>query len=86
VAKVESRNFKARYLRLNPNEQRRVDMVIALLESGEYHPLLRWHRLRGEWAGHQSVSVGGDLRIVYGKIEGVICLIALGTHAELHGE
>lgn len=45
----------------------------------------RNHSLKGEWIGHRSISIGGDLRLHYRELEPAAALfVAVGTHSQLY--
>ena len=44
------------------------------------------HSLTGEWLGHRSIDITGDIRAVY-REEGDFCLFkAIGSHSQLYGK
>lgn len=49
---------------------------------------LRDHTLTGMWAGHRSISAGGDLRlhfrIIIEDADYIIFFVAVGTHSQLY--
>lgn len=58
-------------------------MLFFLKDS--HHPLLDNHSLNGEWLGHKSINVTGDIRAVFEEIsEGCIEFVAIGSHSELY--
>ena len=81
------RNFKKRALKLLPAQQKRLACALRFFEKDPHHLTLYNHPLRGKWAGHRSISFGGDWRAHYiEKDQGVAFFVALGRHPELYGE
>lgn len=77
--------FRKRFRKLPVKIQAHVGKRLALLLHDEYHPLLRNHALHGEYVAYRSVNVGGDIRILYRKVdEDTYFLLAVGTHSELY--
>ena len=61
---------------------------LALLANDAFHPRLRSHKLKGEFADSWACSVGYDLRIVlqFVRLEGseAVLLETVGTHDEVY--
>ena len=53
-----------------------------------FHPQLRSHKLKGEFAGSWACSVGYDLRIVFQFVQHedseALLLVTVGTHDEVY--
>lgn len=82
---VLHREFEKRYSKLRSGEKRRFQERRNLFLGSEFHPLLENHPLRGKYQGYRSISIGGDLRVVYKRIGKDIFLFAkIGTHGELY--
>ena len=63
------------------------DVFVTLAEDA-FHPLLKTHKLKGEFSGLWACSVGYDLRVVFEFIQHdgaeVIQLHTIGTHDEVY--
>lgn len=44
------------------------------------------HSLVGEWSGHRSIDITGDIRAIYTREDGVSRFKAIGTHHQLYGK
>ena len=59
-----------------------------LLAEDAFHPQLRSHKLKGEFAGSWACSVGYDLRIVFQFVQHedseALLLVTVGTHDEVY--
>ncbi|OGL30661.1 hypothetical protein A3F37_03495 [Candidatus Saccharibacteria bacterium RIFCSPHIGHO2_12_FULL_41_12] len=79
------KNFQKQLLKLPTAKQELCKQRLALFLTNQDHPLLRRHALKGNYLHHFSLSVGGDLRIVYKQINpDEIELLAVGTHSQLY--
>ena len=78
--------FKRQYKKLPVKIQQRVQDRFAQFVLDEFDPTLNNHKLSGELSSCRSINITGDYRVVYEKIDAdLVCLIAIGTHAELYG-
>lgn len=80
-----SGNFNKQFKKLNKKIQQefrnRLDLFILNDNSK-----LNLHKLSGGFDGLWSINVSGDVRVIFDRrIEGVILLVAIGTHSELYG-
>ncbi len=68
--------------------ERRNDRVVNALDvflDEPMEPSLRNHALTGEWAGHRSISAGGNLRMHFKVIDqNTVLFVAVGTHSQLY--
>lgn len=79
------KEFEKRYRTLTKNQQVRVGKALATFVRDSSVASLRHHALKGEWAGHYSISAGGDLRIHLRYIEKDSALVVtIGTHSQLY--
>jgi len=83
-----TRRFTKRVGELPPRRQSRVKETLKLAAADLSSPQLHLHELKGQLAGTQSISVGGDLRIHLqlhrdGDVV-VATLLTVGTHAQLY--
>ncbi|KKU21047.1 MAG: hypothetical protein UX31_C0022G0004 [Candidatus Nomurabacteria bacterium GW2011_GWA1_46_11] len=78
------KNFKKQFKRLPKNIQNKFGMKLAAFLSESYSMELNNHSLTGEWRGHRSIDITGDIRAVY-KIENETnLLVAIGSHNQLY--
>ncbi|MBI4327960.1 MAG: type II toxin-antitoxin system mRNA interferase toxin, RelE/StbE family [Chloroflexi bacterium] len=74
----------------NPELLDQLEAALCQLEAEPHHPVLRTHKLSGEFKGCWACSVGYDLRIVFEFVrprkdaEIEIHLLNLGTHDEVY--
>ena len=56
-----------------------------LFLQDQYNPLLNNHTLGGEWAGHRSINITGDIRVIFRQIsDDYVVFVAIGSHSELY--
>jgi addiction module RelE/StbE family toxin len=80
------RRFKKHYHKLPISLRNKVDKVIVLFREDPFTPSLRNHGLDGSLIGRRSISVTGDIRIIY-EMEGehaVVLFLDVGTHAQVY--
>lgn len=75
------RNLK-KILKNNPKLKKRIQKQIELLSTNPKHPSLRLHKLSGE--NNWSISVTGDIRIVFTIEDKRILFNRIGTHEEVY--
>ena len=77
-----------RVVRRRPQVAEDLRDTLALLANDAFHPRLRSHKLKGEFADSWACSVGYDLRIVFQfvQLEGseAVLLETVGTHDEVY--
>lgn len=82
---VGHRDFKKQFKKLRPREKRRFIERRNLFLENEFHPILQNHPLQGKYAGYRSIHIGGDLRVVYRKLDPETAVfVKIGTHSELY--
>ena len=80
------RNFKKQFKRLSKNLQDKFGIRLAVFLSEPYSMELNNHPLAGEWRGHRSIDITGDIRAVY-RIENETSLfVAIGSHNQLYSK
>lgn len=83
---VIEKGFGKQYKKLLPAKKYKVDQAILLFSRLPMDSSLRNHALRGRWAGHRSISAGGDLRLHYiSHGEQTAVFVAVGSHNQLYG-
>ncbi|MBS4406137.1 type II toxin-antitoxin system YafQ family toxin [Campylobacter vulpis] len=69
---------------LNDTEFNRLIAYTALLQEGKALPKeASDHALKGEYKGYREFHIGSDMLVVYKKMDSMIYLIHLGTHAQI---
>ncbi len=78
--------FSQKYKKLVKKHQQlslKIDKKLQLLSENRNHPSLRLHKLSGKsikW----SISVTGDLRILFEYVSDGILLVDIGSHDEVY--
>lgn len=72
--------------KLTPNQKKRVGQTLKQFESDHFHPTLNNHALQGKLKGLRSISVGGDLRILFAEEDNyaVVYLVFIGSHSQAY--
>ena len=81
-----SPNFDRQFAqRLTKQQQVQVLDAIEQFIDNSNHEDLRNHPLKGNWAGHRSLSIGGDLRLHFQMLDGdTAYFVAVGSHEQLY--
>ena len=78
------RNFKKQFKRLSKKIQDKFETRVVTFLRDLYSIELNNHSLSGEWGGHRSIDITGDIRAVY-RVESEINLfVAMGSHSQLY--
>jgi addiction module RelE/StbE family toxin len=81
-----SKQFRKQYQRLPKPLQQTTRRRLDLWQEDPMNPLLRVHRLSGRLQHFYSLSVTGDLRVLYELIgDEIVIFQMVGTHAQLYG-
>ncbi len=79
------KTFKKQYKKLSQLHQCQFRERRNLFLQNPFHPLLNNHVLHGVYQGCRSISITGNLRVIYEEINSdAVYFIALGTHSELY--
>jgi addiction module RelE/StbE family toxin len=79
------REFKKQFQKLRPGEKRRFGERRNLFLENEFHPVLQNHPLQGKYEGYRAIHIGGDLSVVYQKLNSeTVLFVKIGTHSELY--
>ena len=81
---VFHRNFEKAYLKKDKEVQLAFDKRFELFKQNQFHPLLNNHPLHGEWEGHRSINITGDLRAIFKIEETVVIFVTIDTHTNLY--
>ncbi|MDQ1263746.1 MAG: mRNA interferase YafQ [Campylobacterota bacterium] len=61
-------------------------IFLNLLKDGNLlPPESKDHALKGNWKDFRECHLGGDMLLVYAKIDNEIILTRIGTHSEIFG-
>lgn len=81
-----AKNFD-KHLRNCPDKIKRAfQNRLILFIKDKYHPLLKNHRLSGEWRQYRSINITGDRRAIFREFFAgeVIFFAEIGTHSQLY--
>ena len=78
-------NFEKKYAKLKSGEKKKFKDRKAVFIQDPYNPVLNNHALKGRYRGYRSISIAGDLRVVYKLIrkDGVL-FVTIDTHSNLY--
>ena len=83
---ARSKQFEEQYKKLTKKVQKQFADRLTLYLENKNNSLLDVHGLKGEFRGLWSFNVSADVRVVVDDAyEGVIILVAIGSHSELYG-
>ncbi len=78
--------FHKQFYKLPKKQQQQFDERILLFVRDKANPVLRFHPLKGMYAGYYSINISGDLRaLFYKEGEKVVIFALIGTHSQLYG-
>jgi addiction module RelE/StbE family toxin len=72
------------YDKLPKNIQKKTQERITLFSQSPFHPLLKNHKLSGEFRNHHSINITGDYRAIYIENQNNYIFQILGTHSEIY--
>lgn len=77
--------FEKQYKKFPDKIRQRVKEKNILFEKDPYNPILNNHALNGKYMGYRSISVTGNIRIIYKFLDKDTALFSeIGTHRELY--
>jgi addiction module RelE/StbE family toxin len=77
--------FKKTFSKLSKKEKLKFEERMAIFIIDVYDPILKNHKLHGEYDGYRSINITGDIRLIYREISKDNYLLHLiGTHSELY--
>ena len=80
-----SKSFIKKYHKLRLSEKKRFKERREIFLMDIYSPILNNHALNGKYMGYRSISITGNLRIIYKFLDNDTVLFAeIGTHSELY--
>ncbi|WP_204102621.1 MULTISPECIES: type II toxin-antitoxin system RelE/ParE family toxin [Spirulina sp. CCY15215] len=83
------RSFK-RLIRKNPQLRLAIEETLRQLAEDPFHPSLRTHKLKGDFAESWSCSIDYSYRIIFEFVrdieneEEAVVLLNMGTHDEIY--
>ena len=80
------RSFKKQFKRLPRKIHDKFGIKIRIFISDPYSIELDNHPLTGEWLGHRSIDITGDIRAVYRTEGNVNLFVAIGSYNQLFGK
>ena len=80
------RRFRKQFQKLDSKLQKRCTKALEQLKNDHHNPHLRNHPLHGDMSGRRSISVGGDLRIIFRETNNYqyVTLLDVGTHNQVY--
>ncbi len=79
------KTFEKRYKKFSGKIKQKIKERNILFEKDPYNPILNNHALNGKYTGYRSISVTGNIRIIYKFLDKDTVLFSeLGTHSELY--
>ena len=80
-----SKKFKKMYLKAPSRIQSEFDERLKVFYGNPNDEILNRHPLQGEWRGHYSINVTGDIRALYKVVDiDVAYFVVIGSHSELY--
>lgn len=80
-----SKTFKKQFAKLSPKVRQQFKRRQRLWLDEPYNPQLHLHMLTGEYAGHYSINITGDIRALYKKVNDAYVIYGfIGTHRQLY--
>ena len=82
---VFQKSFEKRYKKLPNKIKQKVQEKNILFGKDPYNPILNNHALHGKYVGYRSISVTGNLRIVYKFLDkNTVLFVEINTHNNLY--
>lgn len=79
-----SSQFKKQYKKLSEKIKIQTKTRINILIEDEFSPILKNHKLHGEFSKYRSINITGDIRVVYRKTTNGFYFFAIGSHSKLY--
>ena len=80
------KKFIKKYKKVPPLIKAKFKERRNLFLHNPFHPLLNNHPLYGEYAGHRSINITGDWRLIFKALDkDEVLFYEIDTHAELYG-
>ncbi|KKR47537.1 MAG: Plasmid stabilization system [Parcubacteria group bacterium GW2011_GWA1_40_21] len=79
------KNFEKQYKKFPDKTKQKVKERNILFGKDPYDPILNNHALNGKYMGYRSISITGDIRIIYKFLDKDTALFSeIGTHSDLY--
>ncbi|MEX0931655.1 MAG: type II toxin-antitoxin system YafQ family toxin [Candidatus Paceibacterota bacterium] len=83
---AKAKQFRKQYKKLPLKIQKQFASRLILFLKDKNHSLLHVHSLKGAYTGLWSFNVTADIRVIFDdSYEGVLILVAIGSHSEFYG-
>lgn len=80
------KRYDKMWTKLNRKQQLQVLAALKSFITSQNDQKLRIHQLKGKYYPQYSISIGGDLRVHYLKVnDSKVVLMMVGTHSQLYG-
>jgi len=80
------RSFDKDYKKLKLSEKKKFKERRDIFLKDEFDLILNNHLLKGKYQGLRSISITGDLRAVYKRInKDIVIFVAIDSHSNLYG-
>lgn len=81
-----SKKFVKSFEKLPIKLQEKVSEKIGLFIQNRFDEVLNNHSLKGKFVGLRSISVTGDLRIIFKEEKGytIVIMLNIGSHSQLY--
>jgi addiction module RelE/StbE family toxin len=80
-----SKGFLKQAKKLSPELRQQLQERLVLFDENPLNPTLRNHALKGKYKDYRSISVTGDVRVLYLQSGDEVIFDAVGTHSQLYG-
>lgn len=83
---IYHKQFLKSFKKLSPKEKELIKTAIRIFSENPFDKKLRNHALQGKMRGKRSISVKGDLRIIFVEENGylIIIILDLGKHNKVY--
>lgn len=82
---VLHKSFERKYVKLRMSEKNKYKERRNIFLDDPFHPSLNNHSLEGKYKGYRSISIGGNLRVIYRLLnEHTVLFVTIDTHSNLY--
>ncbi len=82
---IPSKKFVKSFKKKDVKIQQQIKIKIRILKEDSLNPILNNHKLKGEYAGFNSINITGDYRLIFEYIDkDTVLLIDIDTHSNLY--
>jgi addiction module RelE/StbE family toxin len=80
-----SPSYKKKYKKLSNKIKNKIFERIQVFENDEFDPILKNHKLHGQFDDYRSINITSDIRLIYRKLaNNNYLLFEIGTHSQLY--